>query len=192
VFYSKAVPGKRNSVVAAEYTQDWKHRIGRGKMKKAKTRKQGLTPEELQKFKALLLAKRNEILGNVSSMEDETLRKTRTDLSSMPIHMADVGTDNYEMEKTLGLMDSERKIIMEIDDALHRIEDGTYGTCDGNGEQIPKERLKAIPWARYCVDCASKMEKGPVGREERPSLAVGFEEETVEDEEEETETLDET
>lgn len=108
----------------------------------------------------MLLVKLNNILGNVTSMETEALRRDRSDLSNMPIHMADLGTDNYEIENILGLMDSERKILLEINDALKRIEDGTYGICESRGEQIPKQRLNAIPWARYCVACATLLEKG--------------------------------
>jgi len=152
-----------------------------GKRKKKETR---LTAEEIKKFKTLLLEKRNEILGNVISMEDETLRKQKSDLSTLPIHMADIGTDNYELENTLGLMDSERKIIVEIDDALERIENGTYGTCEGRGETIPKERLKAIPWAKYCVDCASMSEKGFSKKEVSfagYNYANGIDDEEIED-----------
>ncbi len=122
--------------------------------------KSKLTAADLEKFKNILLVKRAEILGDVTTMEDESLRKPRSDLSNLPIHMADVGTDAYEVENTLGLMDSERKILVEIDDALARIENGTYGICQGSGETIPKQRLEAIPWARYCVKCASQLEKG--------------------------------
>ena len=136
-------------------------------MTNERTNKNGLTPAEIRKFKALLLAKRNEILANVISMEDETLRKIRTDLSNMPFHMADVGTDNYELENTLGLMDSERQILAEIEDALERIDDGKYGTCECGNEPIPKARLNAIPWARYCVTCANLSEKGLLVREDR-------------------------
>jgi len=119
-----------------------------------------LSPAEISKFKTLLLAKRSEILGNVLSMEDETLRRQRSDLSNMPIHMADAGSDNYEIENTLGLMDSERKLIREIDEALDRIENGTYGTCESSGKLISKARLEAIPWAKYCVEHANMLEKG--------------------------------
>jgi DnaK suppressor protein len=114
----------------------------------------------------LLLEKRNEILHSVTSMENETLRKARTDLSSMPIHMADMGSDNFELENTLGLMDSERKILREIEDALDRIEKGTYGICEAGGESISKARLTAIPWARYCVPCANLAEKGLLANQE--------------------------
>ena len=119
-----------------------------------------LTQRELQKFRELLLLKRNEIFGDVTTMESEALRRDRSELSNMPIHLADIGTDNYEIENTLYLVDSERKILVEINDALLRIEDGTYGICEFGGEQIPKERLRAIPWTRYCVGCATLLEKG--------------------------------
>ena len=76
--------------------------------------------------------------------------------------MADIGSDNYEQEFALGLMDSERKIVMEIYDALRRIQNGTYGICEGTGEPIPKMRLEGIPWTRYCVKYAEMLEKGLV------------------------------
>ena len=125
-----------------------------------------LSPEEIEEFRVMLLAKRNEILGNVISMESEALRRERSDLSNMPIHMADLGTDNYEIENILGLMNSERKILIEIYDALGRIDDGTYGICEGHNEQIPKARLEAIPWARYCVKCAAQTESSYQPRKE--------------------------
>ncbi len=135
-------------------------------MAKEKTNKSGLTPAEIREFKALLLEKLEEILDNVDCMEEETLRKPRTDLSNLPFHMADVGTDTFELENTLGLVDSERKLLLEIVDALDRIENDTYGICEGNNEPIPKARLEAIPWARYCVACASLSEKGLLARED--------------------------
>ena len=95
-------------------------------------------------------------------MEIEALRRENSDLSRLPIHMADLGTDNYDQEFTLGLMDSERKILHEIDDALGRIENGTYGICEGTNKPIPKQRLKAIPWTRYRVEYADLLEKGGV------------------------------
>jgi RNA polymerase-binding protein DksA len=125
-----------------------------------------LTSSEIREFEALLLTKRNEILCNVISLEDETLRKQRSDLSNLPIHMADMGTDNYEQSLSLELMDSERKVIAEIDHALNRIEEGTYGICEVGGEPIPKQRLEAIPWARFCVSCARLLEKGVMKRED--------------------------
>ena len=128
--------------------------------RKKKSGRNGLTAADLEKFRDLLLAKRNEILGNVATIENETLRKERSELSTMPLHMADAGSDNFEQDFALDLMDSERKLLLEINEALDRIEEGTYGVCQGKGEAIPKARLNAIPWAKYCVKCAELKEKG--------------------------------
>ena len=134
-------------------------------------KKARMTAADMERFKELLLEKRREILTSVNEMEDEVLKKSRLDasgdLSSMPIHMADIGTDNYEQEFALGLMDSERKLLREIDDALQRIEENTYGICEGTGKPIPKARLKAQPWARYCVEYARMLEEGLVTEEEQ-------------------------
>jgi DnaK suppressor protein len=118
-----------------------------------------MTPKELAQFKELLIEKRAELLGNVSYMQKDALQEERSDLSNMPIHMADMGTDSYDQEFTLELMDSERKIISEIDEALVRIDNGTFGICEYNSEPIPRPRLEAMPWARYCLACASLIEK---------------------------------
>ena len=95
-------------------------------------------------------------------MEIEALRRESSELSRLPTHLADLGTDNYDQEFTLGLVDSERKLLKEIDEALDRTENGTYGICEGSGKSIPKTRLEAIPWARYCVGYARLLEKGLV------------------------------
>lgn len=139
-------------------------KVFRKKVIPTQLEKSNLTVADIEHFEQLLLEKRREILSNVNEMEDETLKKSRLDaagdLSSMPIHMADIGSDNYEQEFTLGLMDSERKLLKEIDDALRRIELGSYGICEGTGRQIKKARLEAQPWARYCVEHAQMLERG--------------------------------
>ena len=139
-------------------------------MSATRRRKRNLTAADLKQFRQMLLEKRREILKNVNEFEDEALKKSRLDatgdLSSMPIHMADLGTDNYEQEFAIGLMDSERKLIREIDEALGRIENKTYGTCEGTGKPIRKARLKAQPWARYCVEYARMLEQGLVSEQE--------------------------
>ena len=135
-------------------------------MKEEKKKNEYLTQSEIEKFRALLWEKRNELLGNVSYMENDVLREGKSDLSHVPIHMADLGTDSYEQEFTLDLMDSERKLINEIDNALARIDNGTYGICELDGQPIPKKRLEAIPWALYCISCASSSEKKPFRKNE--------------------------
>ena len=132
--------------------------------KVSRKRKSKLTAKELATFRELLIVKLKEIIGDVNHIESGALKTSRQDsagdLSSMPIHMADIGSDNYEQEFSLGLMDSERKIVQEIHGALKRIQDGTYGICEGTGEPIPKIRLKGIPWTRYCLKFAELVEKG--------------------------------
>jgi RNA polymerase-binding protein DksA len=163
-------------------------------MAKRKTSKNGLTAAEIEKFRQMLVVKRNEILGNVTVMEDETLKKERSELSSMPFHMADAGSDNFEQEFALDLMDSEKKMLVEINDALRRIDDGAFGICEGNGESIPKARLNAIPWARFCVACAELNEKGQLtGEKEKAAGLIPFEsQEELESEEEEEEEQEES
>jgi RNA polymerase-binding protein DksA len=145
-------------------------KMSRKEVSATRKKKRRLTAVELKKYQALLLQKRREILTNVNEFEDEALKKSRLDatgdLSCMPIHMADLGTDNYEQEFALGLMNSERRLLREIDEALGRIEKKTYGTCEGTGKPIPKARLKAQPWARYCVEYARMLEQGLVTEQE--------------------------
>jgi len=139
-------------------------KVTRKKTSSGRSKKVSLTAVEVKRFKQMLLEKRREIIGDVNKIEGEALKQQRLaasgDLSSMPIHMADLGTDNYEQEFALDLMGSERRMLSEIDDALVRIENGTYGICEGTGKPISKDRLKAKPWARYGVEYARIIENG--------------------------------
>ena len=130
-----------------------------------RTARPAMTEALVEHFKQLLLTKRRELLKNVSQMEDETLRKSiqgSGGLSSMPIHMADLGSDNYEQDLALGLMDGERRLLHAIDLALGRIYTGTYGICEGTGKPISRARLEAMPWARYCIEYERMVEEGRV------------------------------
>jgi RNA polymerase-binding protein DksA len=121
------------------------------------TNKGHLNSADIEHFKQILLKKRQEIIGNVREIEEEALKASDGDISKMPIHMADAGTDNYEQEFALGVMDNERELLRKIEDALERIEQETYGTCEATGAPISKARLQAKPWARYCVEYARKL-----------------------------------
>jgi DnaK suppressor protein len=127
----------------------------------------GLSKKEIEQFRDILILKRAELAGDVKTLRDEALAKNRQDaagnLSSMPIHMADLGTDHYEQEFTLGLMESERTLLGEIEDALHRIERGEYGVCEATGRPIGKARLRAKPWAKHCYEYVMEQEKGRRG-----------------------------
>jgi len=119
---------------------------------------------DMKTYKERLIALRARLRGDVSQMADAALKKSRSeangDLSSMPIHMADIGSDNFEQEFTLSLMQSEEETLDLIEASLERIEEGSYGQCEECGVKIPKTRLNAIPYANLCVKCASQQEQG--------------------------------
>ena len=164
----------------------------RKKTTPSRAKKECLTAADVEHFKQLLLEKRREIIGSMNDMTNEAKSRIDAtgDLSSMPIHMADLGTDNFEQEFALELMDGERKLLQEIDDALQRVEEGSYGICEGTGEPISKARLEAKPWARYCVEYTRMLEQGqlPEQKEEHGYNKFGYGEE----EEEEEESKDDT
>ena len=117
---------------------------------------------EAKPFKDLLMLLRARIRGDVTALADAALGKSRSessgDLSTMPIHMADVGSDNFEQEFTLSLMENDESTLELIESALERIEEGVYGQCVECGKKVPKTRLKAIPYTPHCVKCASQLE----------------------------------
>lgn len=118
---------------------------------------------EMKVYRDKLVALRARLRGDVSQLQDAALKKngeSTGNLSSMPIHMADIGTENFDQEFTLSLMQTEEATLGSIESALERIEDGTYGTCEECGVKIPKARLNAIPYATTCVKCAEQLEKG--------------------------------
>jgi RNA polymerase-binding protein DksA len=118
---------------------------------------------ELDFYKEKLLDLREDMLRQMRETSEDTLMKSQKDISGdisgYSLHIADVATDNYERDFNLGLVSSERKIIMEIEEALKRIEDKTYGVCPICGGAIPKSRLNAIPYAKYNKECQEKLEK---------------------------------
>jgi RNA polymerase-binding protein DksA len=124
----------------------------------AKPIKTKLTAKELRHYKELLLEKRGELIGDVAAMENAALQAHGGNLSNLPIHMADIGTDTYDQDFMLGLAEAERKQLREIDEALMRIRDKTYGVCQMTGKPIPKARLNAKPWAKYTIEAARMIE----------------------------------
>ena len=123
-------------------------------------RKSPFEKKELEHFRGLLLDRRARILASVTAMEKEALKATGQDFSVD--HMADHGSDNFEQDLTLGLVEGERKELVEIDGALARIDEGSYGVCEGTGESITRSRLEAIPYTRYSIDYARRVEAGEV------------------------------
>jgi RNA polymerase-binding transcription factor DksA len=121
-----------------------------------------LKSEELVSYRRILDSLRARLRGDLDRMTDEALRRQSTggsgSLSSVPLHMADLGTENYDQEFTLGLIENEQGTLELINEALDRMARGTYGQCAECGEPIAKPRLQAIPYARHCIRCARKLE----------------------------------
>jgi len=118
--------------------------------------------EELGSIRETLQNLRSRLRGDLDQMTDEALRRDNAggtgNLSNVPLHMADLGTDNYDQEFTLGLIENEQGTLELINEALGRMEKGTYGQCAECDEPISKPRLQAIPYARHCIQCARKLE----------------------------------
>ena len=118
-----------------------------------------MNKRDLKRFEKKLLEERARLTGSIRNIEDasreESGQHSGGDLSSY----AESGTDNFELETALHIASGESERLQEIDDALQRIKDGTYGICEGTGKQIPKKRLEAFPAARYCVEYQEQLEK---------------------------------
>jgi len=122
-----------------------------------------LSAKELREFKKLLLEKRSELATDVRRLSNQALNndaREHGEQSTMPIHMADVGSDNWEQEFTLGLLANEEAIVRDIDNALERIQKKQYGVCLATGKKISHARLLAKPWAQYCIEYARAREEG--------------------------------
>jgi DnaK suppressor protein len=119
-----------------------------------------MTGSELTLYRQRLLALRSRLLGDMTQMEDNALNKDHSRTTSMPTNLAELGSDNSDQEITLSLLGSDQDAFDQIDMALTRIEDGSYGQCEKCGGKIPKPRLDAIPYTAQCVECASQRENG--------------------------------
>lgn len=119
-----------------------------------------MTKPDLTLHRDRLLALRARLQGDMTQMADNALNKDRSHSTSMPIDMAELGTDNFDQDLTLSLLGSEKDALEQVEGALKRIEEGTFGLCDECGAKIPKARLAAIPYAALCVQCASEQEQG--------------------------------
>jgi DnaK suppressor protein len=116
---------------------------------------------DLKVYKDRLLLLRARLRGDVTTMADAALRNNgQSDGdSAMPIHMAELGSDNFEQEFTLSLMETEEDTLEAIEAALERIEEQEYGKCTDCGSVIPKMRLNAIPYTALCIKCAEAKER---------------------------------
>ena len=119
----------------------------------------GMPRKEAAPFGALLKMKQRMLSGDISHMEEESLQRGKQESASRDISsFADHGTDNFEQEFTIGLIENEEEALREIEDALVRIQEGTFGACETCGKRVSKERLKIVPYTRHCIECQRKEE----------------------------------
>lgn len=133
-------------------------------LKGAMTKTKKLTAKDLAEFRSALLHLRDRIIDKISFLAKDNLNRsqqdTTTDLSSHGQHMGDQGTENFDREFAANMLSNEQDSLYEIDEALRRIDNRTYGICESTGKPIEYERLKALPFVRYCVAAQTEMERG--------------------------------
>jgi RNA polymerase-binding transcription factor DksA len=115
---------------------------------------------DLARYRDMLVAKREELLSDMVALEEEALTGGGSgSLSTLPQHMADQGSDNWEQTMALGLVASQRAHVKEVDAAIGRIDNGTFGICEETGQAINRERLDEAPWARLSIEAARERER---------------------------------
>jgi DnaK suppressor protein len=140
--------------------------------------------------KEKLLQLRDAMVDSMAGVAQDTLRSRAegSEASAFGMHQADAGSDAYDRDFALSLLSQEQDALYEIDQALKRIELGTYGKCEMSGKPIPRARLEAIPFARFTVECQSQLEKQSKASRVRQSVTSLFgltEDDAPETEEEE-------
>ena len=115
------------------------------------------------KYYDTLLSLRDRLLNQMSGLAKESAEQ----MASYSLHMADSGTDNFDRDFALSLLSSDQDAIYEIEEALKRIEKGTFGVCELTGKTIPGARLTAIPWTRFTVEAQAQLERDGAIRQKR-------------------------
>lgn len=126
---------------------------------KPKKIKSPYNKRQLDAFKIILISKRAELLGDITHLENEALKGSAGDSGHSSNHITEQGSDNYDQALNLNLAAADRTLLAEIDEALERIVNRTYGACMITGEPIKKARLEELPWAKYCIKAARELDE---------------------------------
>ena len=118
-----------------------------------------MNKREAKKYQKLLLAERAHLSEGIRRIEQDTLHESASENSGDLSSFAESGTDNFERETALNIASGESQWLRDVTDALQRIEEGNYGTCEGCSGKIGIKRLEAFPSARYCIECQATIEK---------------------------------
>ncbi len=120
-----------------------------------------LKADEVEFFRKVLTSLQSRLRGDLNQLTDEAENgspETASNLSKLPIHLADLGSENYDQEFTLGLIEFDQATLAEVDKAISRLADGTFGVCETCEKPVARARLEAIPYTRHCIECAREME----------------------------------
>ncbi len=122
-----------------------------------------MKPDEIEDYRKTLEGLRARLRGDLDQLTDEAFQRDgeegSSNLSNVSAAVADVGTENYDQEFMLSLIENEQETLAQISEAMHRIDAGIYGQCQECKGPIAKPRLQALPYARCCIECAREMEK---------------------------------
>lgn len=155
----KPVASKANGSAPKKPTETAAPKVAKEPVNRIVEPKQTISPEDLARFKVILVQKRRRLMGDVAMMSEEALGSEEGSVDNhAPIHPAEVGSHSFEQEFTLDLLSHDGDRIQMIEMALEKLEEGTYGQCDECSARIPKGRLEMLPESIYCVKCATKME----------------------------------
>ena len=115
-----------------------------------------LSKEQIKQFRQLLITERSKVAKEIRSIAQDATKSPREasgDLSAYTVHMADMAADTYERELSMNIASSEQEVLYQIDDALKRLDDGSFGVCQQCSQPISMSRLKAVPYASLCIGC---------------------------------------
>ena len=121
-----------------------------------------LSREQLKQFRQLLITERAKLASEIKAIAQEASKSPREasgDLSAYTVHMADMAADTYERELSMNIVSSEQELLYQIDDALKRLDDGSFGVCQQCSRPITMSRLKAVPYASLCIACQRTKEQ---------------------------------
>ncbi|PIQ83321.1 MAG: hypothetical protein COV75_08140 [Candidatus Omnitrophica bacterium CG11_big_fil_rev_8_21_14_0_20_63_9] len=121
-----------------------------------------INKDQLKQFRQLLITERAKLAGEIKNIAQETSKSPREasgDLSAYTVHMADMAADTYERELSMNIVSSEQELLYQIDDALKRLDEGSFGVCQQCNEPITMSRLKAVPYASHCITCQRAKEQ---------------------------------
>ena len=122
-----------------------------------------MTKAERERYRSRLKDLARRMNGDVDTLREEAMQaqggEASGNLSNAPMHLADLGTENFQQELSLSLLEGKTGLLTDVSDALQRLDDGTFGVCENCQQPISKDRLDALPYTRHCIECAGRLDR---------------------------------